>query len=138
MLQDCWHRCQKIWKTPKYLWNIILLNCHNPGVLFNTVDVVLNVLLYFLEGINCYADDTQVYMPVKKKNDYTRQALNDCLEEVKAWLALNFLNFNENKTKVLSFGLGVTGGSFPVDRPTSLISHPCRIFIWCKMLQHSF
>ncbi len=29
--------------------------------------------------------------------------LLQCLEEIKAWMALNFLNFNENKTEVMLF-----------------------------------
>lgn len=53
-------------------------------------------------------------MPIKKKNHYTMQVLSDCLEEVKAWLALIFfLKFKENETQVLSFELGVTGGHGP-------------------------
>lgn len=32
------------------------------------------------------------------------KGLLDCLEDVKAWMALNFLNINEEKTEVTGFG----------------------------------
>ncbi len=34
--------------------------------------------------------------------------LLDCLDDIKAWMSLNFLSFNENKTEVMVFG-GTTG-----------------------------
>lgn len=36
-----------------------------------------------------YADDSQIYVPLKKKDN---------------WMALNFLNFHEKKTEVMMFG----------------------------------
>ncbi len=49
-----------------------------------------------------YADDTQIYLPLKQNGSL--QPLLDCLKDIKAWMALNFLSFNENKTEVLLFG----------------------------------
>ena len=37
-----------------------------------------------------YADDSQIYIPLKKKECYTTSALVKCLDEIKAWMALNF------------------------------------------------
>ncbi len=48
--------------------------------------------LYF----HCYADDTQVYLPIKRNSDGL-DALLACLVDVKALLLLNFLNFNEEQ-----------------------------------------
>ncbi len=47
-------------------------------------------------SFHCYADDTQVYLPIKRNSDGL-DALCACLADVKAWLSLNFLNFNEEK-----------------------------------------
>lgn len=44
MLKGCWRRYQATAKDAKreHLSDIILSNLHNPRVLFNTVDIVLN------------------------------------------------------------------------------------------------
>ncbi len=42
---------------------------------------------------HCYADDSQIYV----------ESLLDCLDDIKAWMSLNFLSFNENKTEVMVF-----------------------------------
>ncbi len=57
-------------------------------------------------SFHCYADDSQIYAPLRK-NDTVRQLL-DCLDDIKAWMSLNFLSFNENKTEVMVFS-GTTG-----------------------------
>ena len=54
-------------------------------------------------SFHCYADDCQIYFPIKKKTP-TLQPLLLCLEEIKVWLARNFLSFNEKKTEVMVFG----------------------------------
>ncbi len=48
-------------------------------------------------SFQCYADNTQMYLPLKRKYIVSLVPLMQCLEEIKAWMALNFLNFNENK-----------------------------------------
>ncbi len=53
-------------------------------------------------SFHCYADDTQVYLPIKRNSDGL-DALWACLADVKAWLSLNFLNFNEEKTEMIVF-----------------------------------
>ncbi|XP_034562467.1 uncharacterized protein LOC117829052, partial [Notolabrus celidotus] len=55
-------------------------------------------------SFHCYADDSQIYVPLKKKNAFSLSPLLACLEDIKAWMALNFLNFNEKKTEVMVFG----------------------------------
>lgn len=51
-------------------------------------------------SFHCYADDTQFYLPIKQNSDGL-DALLDCLKDIKAWLVLNFLNFNDNKTEII-------------------------------------
>jgi len=46
-------------------------------------------------SFHCYADDRQIYGPLKKKNDNSVGQLLD----IKAWMALNFFNFNDKKQK---------------------------------------
>lgn len=48
---------------------------------------------------HCYADDTQIYMPLKKNEAYSVSPLLKCLDDIKAWMALNFLNFNKRRQK---------------------------------------
>lgn len=73
------------------------------------------LLLYYLlplgsalrrHGIsfNFYADDSQIYVPLKKKAAFSLKPLLACLEDIKDWMALKFLSFNEGKTKVILFG----------------------------------
>lgn len=50
-----------------------------------------------------YADDTQIYIPIKRNNPAAINLLLLCLEEVKAWLAHNFLLLNEDKSEVIVF-----------------------------------
>ncbi len=73
---------------------------------------------YFEEcgiSFHCYADDTQMYLPLKLKDIGSLAPLLQCLEEIKAWMALNFLNFNENKTEVMLFTPGSTRQSLDLD-----------------------
>ena len=51
-----------------------------------------------------YADDTQLYFPLKLKNNYSLKPLLDCLCEIKSWMSQNFLMLNDNKTEVILFG----------------------------------
>ncbi len=53
-------------------------------------------------SFHCYADDTQVYLPIKRNSDGL-DTLWACLADVKAWLSLNFQNFNAEKTEMIVF-----------------------------------
>ncbi|MDG2555460.1 reverse transcriptase domain-containing protein, partial [Vibrio parahaemolyticus] len=63
-------------------------------------------------SFHCFADDSQIYVPLKKKDALSIKPLLSCLDDIKAWMALNFLNFNEKKTEVMVFG------------PSGLCKHP--------------
>lgn len=52
---------------------------------------------------HCYADDTQLYLPLKCDEDSKPTSLLDCLEEVKVWISSNFLQLNECKSEVVIF-----------------------------------
>lgn len=51
-----------------------------------------------------YADDCQIYLPLKHNDLNPLRPILECLKDIRAWLALNFLNFNEKKTEVIIFG----------------------------------
>lgn len=55
-------------------------------------------------SFHCYADDTQIYLPLKRSDANSLKPELDCLNDIKAWMPLNFLNFNKSKTEVLIFG----------------------------------
>lgn len=46
----------------------------------------------------------EIFVPLKKNEAYSARLLLKCLENIKAWMALNFLNFNEKKSEVMVFG----------------------------------
>ncbi len=48
-----------------------------------------------------YADDTQIYLPLRKNYVNALDSLVNCLKEVKAWMSANVLNFNESKTELI-------------------------------------
>lgn len=55
-------------------------------------------------SFHCYADDTQLYLPLKRNDNSSVKLLLDCLADIKAWMAMNFLHFNESKTEIVIFG----------------------------------
>ncbi len=51
-----------------------------------------------------YADDIQLYLPMKPDDNISLQSLIDRVSEVKTWMADFFLQLNDSKTEVLVFG----------------------------------
>uniref|UniRef100_A0A8C7X0A1 Reverse transcriptase domain-containing protein n=1 Tax=Oryzias sinensis TaxID=183150 RepID=A0A8C7X0A1_9TELE len=65
-------------------------------------------------SFHLYADDSQIYLPLKKDNLSVTQLLS-CLHDIKDWLALSFLSLNEKKTEVVIFGPNDFSGLSPID-----------------------
>ncbi len=63
-----------------------------------------NIFRKHQTSYHCYADNIQLYLPVKSDENTSLQPLFDCLCEVKSWLADNFLQLHDSKTEVLVFG----------------------------------
>ncbi len=55
-------------------------------------------------SFHCYADDTQIYLPLKQNKHAALESLFACLDEVKTWFSNFFLFLNESKTEVIVFG----------------------------------
>uniref|UniRef100_A0A8C1RU53 Reverse transcriptase domain-containing protein n=1 Tax=Cyprinus carpio TaxID=7962 RepID=A0A8C1RU53_CYPCA len=55
-------------------------------------------------SFHLYADDTQIYLPIKRDDKLAFKPIFDCLDELKLWLASNFLSLNESKTEIILFG----------------------------------
>jgi hypothetical protein len=53
---------------------------------------------------HCYADDTQLYFPLNVEDKARGSSLLNCLDEIKQWMADNFLQLNESKFEVMVFG----------------------------------
>jgi len=45
-------------------------------------------------SFHLYADDTQIYIPMKWDDKQALKPILDCLEELKHWLATNFMSLN--------------------------------------------
>ncbi len=51
-------------------------------------------------SFHCYADDTHIYLPLES-DKRGMDTLLACLADVKAWVSLNVLHLNENKTVII-------------------------------------
>ncbi len=65
-------------------------------------------------SFHCYADDTQVYLPVKR-NSVGFESLMAWLADVKAWLSFIFYISNEKKTEIIVFSPSEFLGSQKLD-----------------------
>ncbi len=54
-------------------------------------------------SFHCFADDTQVYLPLRKRDKRIITSLLNYLHEVKLWMSANVLNLNKSKTEVIWF-----------------------------------
>lgn len=85
-------------------------------------------------SFHCYADDSQIYLPVQRNNPGSLQPLFACLKDVKAWLASNFLNFNNRKTEVMVFTPSDSHVFLPADLgPLELFVKPTITNLGVKM-----
>lgn len=55
-------------------------------------------------SVHCYADDTQVYSPLRKQDKESFESLLSRLKEVKSWMSENVLLLTDSKTGIIWFG----------------------------------
>ena len=53
---------------------------------------------------HCYADDTQLYVPINSPTSGSLDGLKACLTDINSWMSQNFLQLNTDKTEILLFG----------------------------------
>ncbi len=80
-----------------------------------------------------YADDTQIYLPIKRNGPSALNTLLRCLEEVKVWLAQNFLTLNEDKTEVVVFSPTDHSQTTSLDLGSLSASRSSRCEIWVSI-----
>ncbi len=51
---------------------------------------------------HCYADDTQLYVAIKRYDTSAFKRLEACLQEIKVWLTNNLLN--DDKSQIIQLG----------------------------------
>ncbi|KAK0155946.1 hypothetical protein N1851_001518 [Merluccius polli] len=54
-------------------------------------------------SFHCYADDTQIYLPLRPNDPRSLAAVLDCLKDVNCWMAYNFLQLNNSKSEIILF-----------------------------------
>ena len=59
-------------------------------------------------SFHCYADDLQIYLPIKPNDRVALDSLLSCINDIKLWLSQNFLNLNEDKTECIIFSTSGT------------------------------
>uniref|UniRef100_A0A8C5AGF3 Reverse transcriptase domain-containing protein n=1 Tax=Gadus morhua TaxID=8049 RepID=A0A8C5AGF3_GADMO len=63
-----------------------------------------DVIRGFGISFHCYADDTQLYIPVDSGDSAQIQKVESCLAAVKGWMSQNFLQLNSGKTELMIIG----------------------------------
>ncbi len=63
-----------------------------------------SILRKFGVSFHFYADDSQIYLQIKRNDPSTLLTLLSCLDEVKFWLSNNFLTLNDSKNEIIFFG----------------------------------
>jgi len=99
--------------------------------LFNLYMLLLgSILTKHGVSFHLYADDTQIYLPLKHDDKSALKLLLDCIDELKLWLTGNFLSLNENKTEMILFGPSDRGTCACDFQTLSPYSTTCNLGVW--------
>ena len=73
-------------------------------ILFSLCMLPLGNIRTHSVNFHCYADDTNLYLSIKREQCNQLTKLQACLKDIKTWMARNFLLLNSDKTEVLILG----------------------------------
>lgn len=77
-----------------------------------------SIMSKFGVSYHCYADDTQLNIRIKRKDNSAYKRLIACPHELKLWLTNNFKLLNEDSTQIIQFGLKEQSDEFSFDLGT--------------------
>ncbi len=87
-----------------WLWAKLCCSIFGP-VLFSIYMLPLgSIFRKHNVSFHCFADDMQIYLPLKINEKTSVQVLLDCLKDIRSWMEANFLSMNKNKTEIIVFG----------------------------------
>lgn len=94
-------------------------------------DVIQRHNIYF----PCYADDTQLYLPIMPIDHSRLSSLQKCMDDVKNWMALNLMELYSNKSEILIIILpkNITSKILPSTGPSVQLVKPIarkQVFYW--------
>lgn len=93
--------CASLWSLCSFLvWSSTGLSFRLPPLFFYQLQLGSTVRTYCI-SLHCYVDDTKIFVPPKSNEAFSSRLLLRCLGDI---MALNVLNFNEEKTEVMVFG----------------------------------
>uniref|UniRef100_A0A9J7Z3G9 Reverse transcriptase domain-containing protein n=1 Tax=Cyprinus carpio carpio TaxID=630221 RepID=A0A9J7Z3G9_CYPCA len=86
-------------------WGVLQGSILAP-ILFSIYMLLLGAIFQkYKVSFHCYADDTQIYLPVRDLNSNSLDALSACLHNVKDWMAAVFLSLTKTNVDLLCSAL---------------------------------